>query len=203
MSKIEITDLNNLIKQNYPYEIIKRLIDEVLLISMQVKNDYPDYKNWFLNKQVTGLYDNTRNIIVAHIDGKLVGFTSLKKTDSEKKICTFYVEKRFRKNQIGSKLVEKSIEYLETEKPLITIPMDKLNEFIKIGNKYNWKVTDIIENLYRINNPEVIVNGNLIETDLLTENVNKTLKKIYRDYRIKIIKESMRIIINRICGNNI
>ena len=67
MSKIQITDLNNLIKQNYPYEVIKKLIDEVLLISMQVKYDYPDYKNWFLSKQVTGLYDNTRNIIIAHI----------------------------------------------------------------------------------------------------------------------------------------
>ena len=203
MSKIEITDLNSLIKQNYPYDVIKKLIDEVLLISIQVKYDYPDYKNWFLNKQVTGLYDNTRNIIIAHIDGKLVGFVSLKKTESEKKICTFYVEKRFRRNQIGLKLVEKSIEYLETEQPLITIPMDKLNEFIKIGNKYNWKVTNIIENLYRINNPEVIVNGSLTETDLSTKTVSKTLKKIYNDYRMKIIKESMKIIINRICGNNI
>ena len=203
MSKIQITDLNNLIKQNYPYEVIKKLIDEVLLISMQVKYDYPDYKNWFLSKQVTGLYDNTRNIIIAHIDGKLVGFTSLKKTDKEKKICTFYVEKRFRKNQIGSKLVEKSIEFLETEQPLITIPMDKLNEFIKIGNKYNWQVTNIIENLYRINNPEVIVNGELIETDLSTTTVNKTLSKIYRDYRNMIIKESIKVFINRICGNNV
>ena len=203
MSKIQITDINNLIKQNYPYEVIKKLIDEVLLISMQVKYDYPDYKNWFLSKQVTGLYDNTRNIIIAHIDGKLVGFTSLKKTDTEKKICTFYVEKRFRKNQIGSKLVEKSIEFLETEQPLITIPMDKLNEFIKIGNKYNWQVTNIIENLYRINNPEVIVNGELIETNLSTETVNKTLSKIYRDYRFITMKESIKLFINRICGNNI
>lgn len=203
MSKIEITDLNNLINQGYPYEVIKKLIDEVLYISMKVKYDYPDYKNWFLTKQVSGLYDNTRNIIVAHIDGKLVGFTSLKKTDTERKICTFYVEKRFRKNQIGSKLVEKSIEFLETEQPLITIPMDKLNEFIRIGNKYNWKVTDIIENLYRINNPEVIVNGELIEKSLSTNPVNKTLSKVYRDYRFITIKETVKIFINRICGNNI
>ncbi len=203
MSKIEVTDLNNLIRQGYPYDVIKKLIDEVLIISMQVKNDYPDYKTWFLTKQVSGLYDNTRNIIIAHIDGKLVGFTSLKKTDTERKICTFYVEKRFRKNQIGSRLVEKSIEFLETEQPLITIPMDKLNEFIRIGNKYNWKVTDIIENLYRINNPEVIVNGELIETNLSTATVNKTLSKVYRDYRLITLKESFKLLINRICGNNI
>ena len=67
MSKIEITDLNSLIRQGYPYEVIKKLIDEVLIISMQVKTDYPDYKSWFLTKQVSGLYDNTRNIIVAKI----------------------------------------------------------------------------------------------------------------------------------------
>ena len=203
MSKIEITDLNSLIRQGYPYEVIKKLIDEVLIISMKVKTDYPDYKSWFLTKQVSGLYDNTRNIIVAHIDGKLVGFTSLKKTEDEIKICTFYVENRFRKNQIGSRLEEKSIELLETEQPLITIPMDKLNEFIRIGNKYNWKVTDIIENLYRINNPEVIVNGELIETNLSTETVNKTLSKVYRDYRFITMKESVKLFINRICGNNI
>ena len=203
MAKIEIHNLHELIQQNYPQEIVEKMIQEVLMLSMIVKNDYPDYKTWFLTKQVSGLYDNTRNIIVAHIDGKLVGFTSLKKTEEERKICTFYVEKRFRKNQIGSKLVEKSIEFLETEQPLITIPMDKLNEFIKIGNKYNWQVTNIIENLYRINNPEVIVNGELIETNLSTETVNKTLSKIYRDYRFITMKESIKLFINRICGNNI
>ena len=113
------------------------------------------------------------------------------------------MEKRFRKNQIGSRLVEKSIEFLETEQPLITIPMDKLNEFVRIGNKYNWKVTDIIENLYRINNPEVIVNGELIETNLSTETVNKTLSKVYRDYKFITMKESIKLFINRICENNI
>ena len=194
MSKIQITDLNNLIKQNYPYEVIKKLIDEVLLISMQVKYDYPDYKNWFLSKQVTGLYDNTRNIIIAHIDGKLVGFTSLKKTDTEKKICTFYVEKRFRKNQIGSKLVEKSIEFLETEQPLITIPMDKLNEFIKISNKYGWKITDIQENLYRTTVPEVIVNGVVLESEksIIKE---PSLQKIYKIYKMECLRKTIKLLL--------
>ena len=101
MSKIEITDLNSLIRQGYPYEVIKKLIDEVLIISMQVKTDYPDYKSWFLTKQVSGLYDNTRNIIVAHIDGKLVGFTSLKKTEDEKAFV--YLKKDIdEKDQIAS-----------------------------------------------------------------------------------------------------
>ena len=85
----------------------------------------------------------------------------------------------------------------------ITICLIAINLIIKIGNKYNWQVTNIIENLYRINNPEVIVNGELIETDLSTTTVNKTLSKIYRDYRNMIIKESIKVFINRICGNNV
>ena len=58
----------------------------------------------------------------------------------------------------------KIVNYLEEEKPLITIPMDKLNEFIKISNKYNWEITDIKENLYRTTTPEVIVNGLILDS---------------------------------------
>lgn len=176
MSKIEIHDIKALIDENYPPEMIKNLLDQVLKISILVKNDYPDYKNWYLNTQIPGLYDNTRNIIIAHIKNRIVGFVSLKKTKEEKKICTFYVEKSFRKNQIGTILVKKANEYLETDKPLITIPLNKLNEFTRIGEKYNWEISDIKENLYRLNNPEVIVNGNL-EVPEEKVIIEKSLKK--------------------------
>lgn len=119
MPKIEIHNLEELIKQNYPTEIVENLIYQVLILSMQVKTEYPEYKNWFLTTQVLGIYDGTRNIIIAHIKDRIVGFVLLKKIVDEKKICTFYVE------------------------------------------KYNWKISDIKENLYRLNNPEVIVNGEL------------------------------------------
>jgi len=188
MSKIEIHDIKALIDENYPPEMIKNLLDQVLKISILVKNDYPDYKNWYLNTQIPGLYDNTRNIIIAHIKNRIVGFVSLKKTKEEKKICTFYVEKSFRKNQIGTILVKKANEYLETDKPLITIPLNKLNEFTRIGEKYNWEISDIKENLYRLNNPEVIVNGNL-EVPEEKEIIEKSLKKTWRIYKISRYKQ--------------
>jgi len=191
MNKIEIHDLHELINQNYPIEVVKKIINEVLTISMLVKNDYPDYKEWFINTQVPGLYDNSRNIIVAHINDRIVGFVSLKKTSKEKKICTFYVEKRFRRNQIGTILVEKAIEYLEEEKPLITIPMNKLNEFIRIANKYNWEITDIKENLYRTTTPEVIVNGYLQQESKIKDE-SKSLEKTYRIYKINKLKQQIK-----------
>lgn len=195
MSKIEIHDIKQLIDQNYPLEIIQKLIQDILLLSMTVKQDYPDYRSWFLNTQIPGLYDNTRNIIIAHINDKIVGFVSLKKTSTEKKICTFYVEKSFRRNKIGTILVEKAIDYLEESRPLITIPMNKLNEFIKIGNYYNWEITDIKENLYRTSTPEVIVNGTIEEKNgiLLP---STSIEKVYKLYLITRIKQSILTIIS-------
>ena len=183
MPKIEIHNLEELIKQNYPIEVVENLIHQVLTLSMQVKTEYPEYKTWFLTTQTPGIYDGTRNIIIAHIKDRIVGFVSLKKTAEEKKICTFYVEKKFRKNKIGTILVEKAIEYLGTEKPLITIPLNKLNEFTRIGEKYNWEISDIKENLYRLNNPEVIVNGELEEKAKIIV-PSKSLKKTWRIYKI-------------------
>lgn len=183
MPKIEIHNLEELIKQNYPTEYVEKLIYQVLILSMQVKTEYPEYKSWFLTTQVPGIYDGTRNIIIAHIKDRIVGFVSLKKTKEEKKICTFYVGKNFRKNKIGTILVEKAIEYLETEKPLITMPLSKLNEFTRIGEKYNWEISDIKENMYRLNNPEVIVNGELEEKAKIIV-PSKSLKKTWRIYKI-------------------
>ncbi len=195
MAKIEIHDLHELIRQNYPQEIVEKMIREVLVLSMIVKNDYPDYKEWFNTVQVPGLYTNERNIIIAHINDKIVGFVSLKKTPNEKKICTFYVEKSFRKNKIGTILVERAISYLEESRPLITIPMDKLHEFIRIANKYNWEISDIRENLYRTTTPEVIVNGTLPDTNKIIL-PDKSLQKVYRIYKIKRIKQTIKYILN-------
>ena len=195
MSKIEIHDINELILEGYPIEYVKKLLNDILVLSLLVKEDYPDYKEWYMNKQIPGIYDGTRNIIIAHIKDRIVGFVSLKKTSEEKKICTFYVEKTFRKNKIGTILAEKAIEYLEEEKPLITIPMDKLNQFIKISKKYNWQITDIKENLYRTDTPEVIVNGMIEEKNGIIL-PSKTLAKTYRIYKFTKITEYIKGLLN-------
>lgn len=195
MTKIEIHSIEELIRQNYPLEVIEKLLNDVLVLSLQVKDDYPDYKEWYQTVQVPGIYDGSRNIIIAHINEKIVGFVSLKKLSTEKKICTFYVEKNFRRNQIGSLLAQRAVEYLEEEKPLITIPMDKLNEFTRIAEKYNWEVTEIKENLYRTDTPEVIVNGASPQVNA-TLSIEKSLKKVFHIYKIACFKQFINRLIN-------
>lgn len=184
---IEIHNIEELMKENYPPEVIEKLLMDVLVLSMKVKDDYPDYRTWYQTIQIPGIYNGTRNIIIAHIKERIVGFISLKKTSEEKKICTFYVEKNFRRNKIGMLLAAKAVEYLEEDKPLITIPLDKLNEFAHIAAKYDWQISDIKENLYRLNNPEVIVNGELKQENLSLEK-RKSLKKTYKLYKFIRLK---------------
>jgi hypothetical protein len=195
MNKIEIDDLNSLIKKGYPAEYIKKIIDDVLNISIMIRGEYPDYKGWFLDKQVPGIYDGSRNIIVAHINDRVVGFANLKKDETEKKICTLYIAPSFRKNKIGDILVEQAMSWLECENPLITIPTSKLGGYIRIAHKYNWIVTDIKDGLYRINDPEVILNGALVEvSNENTKDVKsktKSLKNIWFFYNLSRFKRMM------------
>lgn len=195
MNKVEIHNIDELIANNYPLEVIQKLLNDVLILSLKVKDDYPDYKNWYQTIQVPGIYDGTRNIIIAHINDKIVGFVSLKKTKTEKKICTFYVEKSFRRNKIGMLLATKAVEYLEEDKPLITIPLDKLNEFTKIADRYGWQISEIKENLYRTTTPEVIVNGEIKQSNSTLE-INKSLKKTYQIYKVSCIKQVILTFIN-------
>ena len=83
MSKIEVHDIQELISQNYPIEYIRKLLNDVLILSMEVKDDYPDYRQWFQTVQIPGIYNGTRNIIIAHLNDKIVGFVSLKKTEEK------------------------------------------------------------------------------------------------------------------------
>lgn len=200
MAKIEIDSLNDLINKKYSVEYINKIIDDVLYLSMLVKHDYPNYREWFITKQVPGLYDGSRNIIVAHMNSQIVGFISLKKDATEKKICTFYIAKTFRKNKVGSILALKAIEWLECDKPLITIPTDKLGDFIRIAKRYDWTVTDIKDGLYRINNPEIILNGfvNDVNVDTISSKVKtKSISHIWYFYLYNKLINSLLFMIKK------
>lgn len=63
------------------------------------------------------------------------------KKSEENKICTFYIKDDYRKEGLGSKLLEQSLKYLETEKPVINFSQNKFDMFKNFVDKYNWKLT--------------------------------------------------------------
>jgi hypothetical protein len=191
--KVRYYSLKDLINKNTPIDILDKIIMEILKVTLPVKEDYPEYKDWFLNKQVKGI-NIDRDIIFAVYNNEIVGVSSIKGDSNEKKICTLYVKKCLRKNSIGTNLVNLSCEELETDKPLITISSNKLYDYRKIILERDWECNEVIDDLYKLNSDEYVFNGSLyIKKESACDQLIKTYKKNPNTRFIKIKVFNTRI----------
>lgn len=175
-------DLNELVKSGISNETYLNIIMHIKDITIPVKNSYPEYKNWFLNKHVPRLGID-RNILFAVYKMEIVGVINLKNTTEEKKICTLYVKPGFRFNRIGTNLLKMAFEQLGTSKPLITISDDKLFELKSFILNNNWEVSEKLDNFYCYNHNEYVFNG----TMYLPQENDETFK-IYRKDKNNIFR---------------
>ena len=137
-------------------------LHEIILYSIklyeetkEIEKEYPNYKNWFIHKQIKELLEGKRDILFVEKDYKIIALACLKK--NENKICTLYVKEEYRKQKIGTKLLEESMKYLKTTKPFITISENKLSMFKSFINKYKWEIIEVNNNVY--NHKEYCLNG--------------------------------------------
>ena len=148
------------------------------MYELTINNEYPDYKNWFYNKQIKGCLTPYRNILfIKNENGNIIALCSLKKDANERKISTLFVAKEYRNQGLGSLLIEEAMKYLETTKPLITINEDKLAMFKNLITKYNWNLTEVALGIYSENVKEFCFNGKLTSLNYKEELI-KVLNKI-------------------------
>ena len=132
-----------------------KAVNEIYLLTDYNKSQYPEYYKWFFFKNIPRVINKTGEIIF-YLDGfEIVGISVLK-NDLEKKLCTFMVNPEYRKKGYSKLLLEDSFEYLKTEKPIITIPEFRLDEFSSIINAYEWEKSSVINNYF---SKEVEFNG--------------------------------------------
>lgn len=139
-------------------------IDSIFSELSFLRTEYPDFYAWFYGKVVSGLFDNSRKIFLASTPlsfGKVNGVLILKNTDFEKKICTLYVDKESRMNGIGHKFMEIAFNELNTDKPLITVSDNRLKDFYRLLNKFNFESVDALPDYYADNHTEYTFNGHL------------------------------------------
>ena len=79
----------------------------------------------------------------------------LKKDNQESKICTLLINEEYRKKGYSSLILEDSFKFLKTEKPLITIPKRRIEEFSKIIEAYGWVESQTIDDYF---SPEIVFN---------------------------------------------
>lgn len=145
-------------------EQYSQITNEIYEMSKFLNDIYPRYEEWFFNKQLKDCDSEFRNILfVKNEEGKVLGFTCLKKYEDEKKICTILVDEEYRRQGLGTLLFEESMKFLGTRKPLITFPEDRAVMFESFINKYDWELTDVIADIYNKGIKEFCYNGKLIK----------------------------------------
>lgn len=119
---------------------------------------YPGFDAWFLTKVVPGVRNGERRIVTSVTNGKLSGVAICKRSASEAKLCTMWVSPPARGCGIAAKLASEAFKWLGTNKPLFTVPEERLSEFQNLLRA--WAFTDHIEypGLYRANRVEHVFN---------------------------------------------
>lgn len=113
--------------------------NEIYLLTDYNHEQYQNYLKWYYGKNIPRVLNGSGEIIF-YLDGLTVaGLTILKKDETESKICTLMIADEYRKKGYGKELLESSFEFLNTDKPLITIPTKRIEEFEKIIQTYDWK----------------------------------------------------------------
>lgn len=122
---------------------------------------YPRICDWYRQKFVPGLGNGSRKILIYVVDNEVAGIAFLKDEAKEKKICTLRVRDKYQNNGIGKTLLERCVEILGTDKPMITVPEERLYYFCNLFKHYDFKLEQVTHNYYRNNSSEYVFNGSL------------------------------------------
>jgi len=178
---IEIESLKDYIGKINSKDFIS-LATDIYLITDFICEEYPNHREWYFKKQLPAIVGQERNILfVRNLEdyNDIISMACLKKDKEEKKICTLYESDNCRGLGIGTSIVEESMKWLETTKPLITLADYKLDMFRPLIKKYNWKLTEIVTGLYNDRSQELCFNGKLTKSndETLEQQLQKRLIK--------------------------
>lgn len=128
-----------------------------------MSEDYPDFLQWIEDKVYPDVVMKKGREIILGVDCvagvyTLANIAILKDKEGEKKICTFYVMPDYRGQQHGSTLLIKCMQYLQTQKPTITVSGKRIDAFKGIIKKFNFSITKEYYELYKKNETEYVIN---------------------------------------------
>ena len=163
-SKFKVTDI--LIFRNFN-ELFKNIDSNLIIPDMDMNSAIKVLRKIYPNddEYVASLnnFSGEREIIGIYDSCKLVGLVILKKDEKEAKISTLFIDERYRNRGLASKLIKESFKFLNTDKPLISIAEYKVDMFISIIKKYNWKLTQVLNSeYYNGKYKEFVYNGKIL-----------------------------------------
>lgn len=143
----------------YPFEQTM-YHDAVYSFLWQLSFEYVGFRNWYDRLFAdTHRLQSGREIVICTTADQIVGVSILKKDEEESKICTLRVAKQAQHNGIGKQLILKSIDWLQTDKPFITVRSYKEFQFEKLFQYFGFKKEDAYPGYYGLLGTEITYNG--------------------------------------------
>ena len=160
----------------------KAYYDSIKIFLNKLVKEYCGFRDWYNNLFVSGYnLKCSREIILCISHFQIAGIIILKKTVTERKICTLRVKDEFQHHGIGRALIEKGLEWLNCEKPLVTVRKAKEKEFLPLFNYYGFCLEETKWNYYKPFCTELVFNGSLPD-----RTVAGFVSKVFCDYIIKL-----------------
>lgn len=121
---------------------------------------YPEFKNWFWNKVVPSVITKDSSIIIAEEHGQLIGAIITKNGEDPKLRC-LRVRSDYANRGIGIHLIDRALKVVNNDKPIITVPEERINDLSRIlVNRFDFDLCKVEKGLYRQGKLEYQFNGN-------------------------------------------
>ncbi len=160
-----------------------KLYEDILSLTMPIKDTYSGYTDWYKNVFLPGLKKGERMYIVAQDENEnLAGCVLIKNTKYEKKICTLFVNPLFRKQGLATQLMKISLTELG-EHPLITVSSRNIFQLKPLLDKMGFHLSDKRKGAYGTEDMEFYFNDkkfDYIRKNLITVLINR-MKQLSRE----------------------
>jgi GNAT superfamily N-acetyltransferase len=142
------------------YRVSKKLVDcyRAFELTSGLDRFYPDFNDWYWNKVVPSTMVGDSEIILAEECDQVVGVSLIKRGSNPKLRC-LRVRPEYASRGIGVHLIDRSLKQLDCDKPMVTVPEEKINELSRIMvNRFDFNLLQVDRGLYRPHKLEYIFN---------------------------------------------
>jgi len=120
----------------------------------EVKFVYPNVENWLEKVVIPDLKTSNRLFSCIYVNGNFAGYTILKKSLKQNKICTLQILPKYRRITAGRRLLEFALDIIPNS--IITVSSMVLHNYSSILSEFNFTLVNEIQNIYSENSTEYI-----------------------------------------------
>jgi GNAT superfamily N-acetyltransferase len=159
MSMITAHQMSRFKSPAWPSAADGRVADEAWACLSHLVAAYPGFETWYWSKVEPGLALGSRRIFVQRSGSALLGVVIAKREREERKLCTVWTAASARRAGVASSLIAEAMDWLDVDRPLLTVPEERMPEFAGIVSMLHFERTQVLASYYRPGCAEHVFNG--------------------------------------------